>query len=84
MQLLKQKGAYISYSDPFIPEIPKLRKFSVELKSISITKETLKEFDLVLLLTDHDKFNFDLIKKNSSLIVDTRGRYKPSKKIYRS
>ncbi len=84
MQLLKQKGACIEYSDPFIPEIPKLRKFSLKLKSTPITKETLKKFDLVLLLTDHDEFNYDLIEKNSALIVDTRGRYKPSKSISRS
>tara|TARA_B100000212_G_C27369151_1_gene531748 strand:+ start:594 stop:1907 length:1314 start_codon:yes stop_codon:yes gene_type:complete len=84
MQLLKNKGAYIEYSDPFIPEIPKLRKFSFQLKSILVTEKTLKEFDLVLLLTDHDKFNYDLIEKNSTLIIDTRGRYKPNEKIYRS
>jgi UDP-N-acetyl-D-glucosamine dehydrogenase len=31
--------------------------------------------DLVLIATDHDAFDYDLILKNSSLIVDTRGRY---------
>ena len=34
-------------------------------------------------MTDHDKFKYDLIYKNSKFIIDTRGRYKVDKKVIR-
>ena len=34
-----------------------------------------------MLLTDHDDFDYEIIKKESNLIIDTRGVFKPSKKI---
>ena len=33
-----------------------------------------------MLLTDHDDFDYEIIKKESNLIIDTRG-VSPSKKI---
>jgi UDP-N-acetyl-D-glucosamine dehydrogenase len=42
---------------------------------VKLTAELLAGQDLVLIATDHDAFDYDLILKNSSLIVDTRGRY---------
>ena len=35
----------------------------------------LREQDLVLLATDHDAFDYELILEHSPLVVDTRGRY---------
>ena len=40
--------------------------------------------DLVILATDHDKFDYDSIVKYSELIVDTRGRYKKSSKVFKA
>ena len=40
--------------------------------------------DLVLLATDHDDFDYDLIKKYSKMIIDTRGRFKKSEKIIKA
>ena len=34
--------------------------------------------------TDHDRFDFKEIEHHSKLIVDTRGRFKPSKKIVKA
>ena len=41
-------------------------------------------FDLVLLTTDHDAFDYELIEKFSNLIIDTRGKYLPSNKVVSS
>jgi len=75
MTLLQAKGAYIAYSDPHVPIFPKMRRYSFDLESIELTPETLASFDLVLLATDHDKFDYEMIEKHARLIIDTRGRY---------
>ena len=46
-----------------------------------INRKNLNDADLLLLATDHDDFDYDLIEKESKLIVDTRGRFKKSEKI---
>lgn len=76
MDLLIKAGADVSYNDPYIPEIPTLRRFNVQMPSTPVTAETLAQFDVVLVLTDHDDYDYDFIKKNSKLVVDTRGRYR--------
>ena len=37
--------------------------------------------DLILLATDHDNFDYDLIMKHSKMIIDTRGRFQKSEKV---
>ncbi len=85
MDILEKKGAILSYSDPFIPRFPKIRKRTFELTSILLTPETLSKFDIAVLVTNHDAFDYDLIYKYSNLIVDTRGVYSfNDKKIVRA
>lgn len=76
LEMLHQKGAIISYSDPYVPVFPQKRDYYFDLKSVEITTDSLSEMDCVLLVTDHDRFDYDFIQKNSQLIVDTRGRYR--------
>lgn len=76
MELLHQKGAIISYSDPHVPVFPKKRDYHFDLKSVEITTEILSQMDCVLLATDHDQFDYAFIQRNSALIIDTRGRYR--------
>ena len=52
-----------------------MRRYSFDLESVELTPETLAGYDLVLLATDHDRFDYDAIEKHAKLIVDTRGRY---------
>tara|TARA_B100000212_G_C27382803_1_gene537862 strand:- start:4699 stop:5664 length:966 start_codon:yes stop_codon:yes gene_type:complete len=84
INLLINKNAYVSYFDPYFKSIPKTRKFDLNVKGCEINPENLKYFDAVLIATDHDCFDYELIKKHSNLIIDTRGRYKPSSKIIRA
>ena len=76
MEKLERLGAQISYSDPHVAVFPKMREHNFDLESVELTPSTLKEFDCVVLTTDHDKFDYDLIRENTSLLVDTRGQYK--------
>ncbi|MNK22768.1 UDP-N-acetyl-D-glucosamine 6-dehydrogenase [compost metagenome] len=76
MEKLRDDGAILDYHDPHVPVFPKMREHRFELKSVSLTSEVLKSYDCVVLTTDHDKFDYDLIFKNAKLIVDTRGKYR--------
>jgi UDP-N-acetyl-D-glucosamine dehydrogenase len=75
MEKLRDLGAEVSYSDPHLPVFPKMREHHFELLSIPLTAENLSAYDCVLLATDHDKFDYELIKQNAKLIIDSRGRY---------
>ena len=75
MELLRDLGAEISYSDPHVPVFPKMREHKFDLKSVPLTAERIASYDCVVLTTDHDKFDYDLLKQHAKLIVDTRGKY---------
>ena len=75
MELLRDLGAEISYSDPHVPVFPKMREHKFDLKSVPLTAESIASYDCVVLTTDHDKFDYDLQKQHAKLIVDTRGKY---------
>lgn len=75
LERLRDLGAQVAYSDPHVPSFPKMRAHSFDLSSVSIDSENLKRFDCVLLATDHDRFDYQLIRAQASLIVDCRGRF---------
>lgn len=76
MELIRAKGAEVAYSDPHVPVFPKMREHSFNLSSTAVTAETLAGFDAVVLTTNHDGFDYDLIKQHAKLIIDTRGVYR--------
>jgi UDP-N-acetyl-D-glucosamine dehydrogenase len=76
MELIQAKGAKVAYSDPHVPVFPKMREHSFKLSSEPLTAENLATFDAVLLATDHDRFDYELIKQHARLIIDSRGKYR--------
>lgn len=82
IELLQDMGAKVDYNDDYVTEIPKLRKYTFNKKSVKITKQNLAKYDMVLLSTDHTYYDYEFILKNSKIIVDTRnafGKFKNSK-----
>ncbi len=77
IKILSNKKIKVDYYDPYIKNI-KTRKFKKSFKSINIKK--IHQYDIVFLLTDHDILDYDFIKKNSKLIIDTRNVYKKNSK----
>jgi UDP-N-acetyl-D-glucosamine dehydrogenase len=75
MEKLRGLGADVSYSDPHVPVFPKMRRHKFELSSVPLDHDEIASYDCVLLATDHDRFDYELIQKAAKLIVDTRGRY---------
>lgn len=76
MSRLQQLGATLDYSDPHVPVFPKMRRYRFDLLSVELSADTLAGYDCVVLATDHDGFDYDLIRQHASLIVDSRGRYR--------
>jgi UDP-N-acetyl-D-glucosamine dehydrogenase len=76
MELLRDLGADIFYSDPHVPVFPKMRAHQFSLSSVVLTRESIASFDCVVLATDHDKFDYDLLQNSARLLVDCRGRFR--------
>jgi len=73
MELLAARGGVLSYNDPHIPVLPKMRHHQVpELTSSPLTPEFLASQDCVLIATDHSAYDYDQIVEHSRLVVDTR------------
>ncbi|MGZ5200133.1 MAG: nucleotide sugar dehydrogenase [Telluria sp.] len=75
MELLRDKGAQVDYSDPHVPVFPRMREHSFNLSSVELTPQSIASYDVVLLATAHNGFDYDLIRQYANLIVDTRGVY---------
>ena len=73
MELLAARGALLTYSDPYIPRLPRMRHYDVpELTSCELTREYLAEQDCVLIVTDHSNVDYNFVVQHSRLVVDTR------------
>lgn len=76
MELIEAKGGIVAYSDPHVLVFPKMREHHFKLSSEPLTAENLASFDAVVLATDHDKFDYELVRTHSRLIIDSRGKYR--------
>jgi UDP-N-acetyl-D-glucosamine dehydrogenase len=76
IELLKEEGAVVDYNDPFIPVMKKTRHFDHGMTSVELTADRLAEHDAVLVLTDHDAYDWDFVCKHARLVVDTRNATK--------
>ncbi|MDD5019902.1 MAG: nucleotide sugar dehydrogenase [Candidatus Omnitrophica bacterium] len=73
MEGLLRKGARVSYSDPYVPSF---QNTHLKMKSEKLAPAALKKADAVVIITDHDDFDHELIVKNARLVVDTRNAIK--------
>jgi len=76
MEQMQQHGAIVDYSDPYVPEFPKMRRYKFDLKSVDLTSDTIAAYDCIVIGTNHDDFDYGMIKQHAKLIVDTRGVYR--------
>lgn len=73
MELLLQRGADLTYNDPHVPRLPKMRHHNLPvMESQELTADFLAAQDCVLIATDHSAYDYDHIVKHSRLVVDTR------------
>ena len=75
LELLQEKGAEVLYNDPYIPELPSMRKYSFSLHSTELTPENLAAMDCILLATDHSAYDYQFILDHADLVVDSRNAF---------
>jgi UDP-N-acetyl-D-glucosamine dehydrogenase len=73
MDLLLKKGAAVTYNDPHIPTLPRMRHWPhLSMASTPLTPGYLAEQDCVLIATDHSAYDPGFIVSHARLVVDTR------------
>lgn len=80
-KLLKQKGAELTYYDPYISSFKNENHI---IYSQELTKENLHKADLIVIITDHDGVDYQFIIDHSKIVYDTRNitkQYKGSNTI---
>jgi UDP-N-acetyl-D-glucosamine dehydrogenase len=87
IEILREKGAKVDYNDPYVPKLPKTRKYNYDMHSVDINKKNIGRYDLVLLSTDHSDYDYKFIDTNAKLILDTRNAFEKngvkSKKVFK-
>jgi UDP-N-acetyl-D-glucosamine dehydrogenase len=72
IEMLQHRGAKVDYNDPHVAKTPKMREYDLKMKSKLLSAAMLAEYDCVLIATDHDAYDYDMIVSNAQLVVDTR------------
>jgi len=67
--LLQERGADVSYHDPYVAD---LHEEGINLESIRLSPEALAESDCVVIITNHDSYDWREVTDNADLILDTR------------
>ncbi len=73
MKMLADKGAVLTYTDPYVPAI---REEGFELDSLPLQNGHLGDVDCVVVLTDHREFDYPSVARTAKLVVDTRNALK--------
>ena len=79
MNILIKKKINFDYNDPFFKYIRIGRNINLKKKSINLNKKNLRKYTAVLIVTDHDSYNYKFISENSDVIYDTRGVFRAKK-----
>src|SRR5215510_3349545 len=73
MEILQAQGAVLSYSDPYIPRLHKMRAYDFShMSSLPLSEDVLKNQDLVVITTDHSSIDYQWVVDHASTVVDTR------------
>ncbi len=73
MKLLENKGARVSFNDPFVDDI---EWNGGRISSKKLSEAAIKSADMVVILTDHSTYDYKWIVKNSKAVFDTRNATK--------
>ena len=72
IELLQERGAIVSYCDPYVPQARRGRKHDLGLASVACTPDEFAKYDVVLLSTPHTQFRDLSLYKRVPLVIDTR------------
>jgi UDP-N-acetyl-D-glucosamine dehydrogenase len=72
IELLRERGASVDYSDPHVAMTVPVRKHDLRMHSVELTPANLKKYDAVVVVTNHKSFDYAAIAEHAGLVVDTR------------
>ncbi len=76
IDLLRARGAEVSYHDPFVPEVTFDHAYTIgdaePLRNSELTDEIIRGADCVIICTEHSGIDYGDICGKAKLIVDTR------------
>lgn len=74
IDILKERGAVTDFYDPWIPKYKRNGKWHEGIGEINA--DIIKGYDLILVATAHDAYDYEMIRKNAAAIFDTRNAFK--------
>jgi UDP-N-acetyl-D-glucosamine dehydrogenase len=72
LERLSRRGAVVSYNDPHIPALPRMRHHSIQLDSQPLTEEVVTRQDCIVIVTDHSAYDYPGLVRHAKVILDTR------------
>ncbi len=72
ISLLQEYGCKVDYHDDYLPVMPKLRDFDLKMRSVELSVESLRQYDGVVITTDHTYIDYQKVVDNARFVVDTR------------
>lgn len=74
--LLLDLGAVVCAVEPFLDEAPR----SLDgVTLVPLSRDEVDKADVIIVLTDHDQFDFDLVSAGNTMVLDTRHRLSPGR-----
>ena len=74
IDILKERGAVTDFCDPWIPKYKRNGEWHEGISEINA--DIIKGYDLILVATAHDAYDYEMIRKNAVAIFDTRNAFK--------
>ena len=70
IELLREKGAFVAYNDPYFPSVGRGRHYDLNMTNTPL--DNLDQYDAVLIVTDHSSYDYKAIVEQAQLVVDSR------------
>ena len=74
IDILKERGTVTDFYDPWIPKYKRNGEWHEGISEIN--SDIIKGYDLILVATAHDAYDYEMIRKNAVAIFDTRNAFK--------
>ncbi len=72
IDLLIKEGANVEYYDPFIPRLPKTRKYQLDLGSVNLENIPPESYDIAVIITNHSNIQYNRLPEIAKIVIDTR------------
>lgn len=74
IEKLEHMGAAVDYNDPHVPQTHYMRHWGdLGKKSVPLTTQTLSNYNVVLIATNHSAYDYQMIVDGAKLVIDSRG-----------